>query len=484
MLLKHSGFYLVSEIIPVLLAFISISVYTRYLTTEEYALYSLVMTTIWLSTALLIDWLKMSLVRFWNMADISKKVLLGTIYSLSNLILLGVSLVFILLGYFIFEYLSVPISIIFAGMLLFITQSLFDLNMKIKTVLFQAKEYTFIGFFRAIISVSIGILLVINGFGTIGLIISLIVAYITLLLFTSGDTWKYFKSLRFDQPLAQRLLKYGVPVSLATMLQTIANTSDRFLIVWLDSLSASGIYSVANSMLGTSLSMLLYSLSVAAYPIVLKALEDNDPQEVKNKLNQYAAILFGFALPAVVGLIAIAPNLLSLLIGEKFLEGSLDVFPWLALSELFYGLQAFYFAMAFQISKKTMNLVWIMLASAGSNIILNILFIPEYGIIGAAVATVISSFLGGLLTYIYGRKLYKLPLPWNDIFKIIMSSLVMFISLYVLGDETGWGWLVLQVFLGALVYFICIMSFNVANVYDEFNKVIRPKVTTLFGRVR
>ena len=476
MLLKHTGLYLFAEIIPILLAFISISVYTRYLSTDEYAMYYLVMTAVWMVSAFLIYWLRMSVVRFWNMRSISKGQLIGTISSLSSLIILFVFFVFLLASYFLVNNLNIPFSLIITGLVLFAVQALFELNMKIKTLLFKAGEYTLINILRAVITVSIGVVLVINGFGAIGVLLSLIIAFTALLIFTSRETWEYIRFFSFDKKLTGALFKYGVPVSLATMLQTIGNSTDRYLLVWLDSLSSAGIYSVASSMLGTSLSMLLASLSVAFYPIVLNALENNDKQEVINSLNQYACIFIGFSIPAVIGLVMVAPNLLSLLIGEDFLSGTLQVFPWLALSELFYGLQAFYFAVSFQISKNTIGLVWIMLASTVINIILNIVLIPEYSIVGAAIATVISSFVGLLLTYFFGNRLYILPLPWKDILKILFASGVMLLSIYGIYDEKGWGWLLIQIGIGMVIYFICIMLLNVANIRKDFNKIILSKI--------
>jgi O-antigen/teichoic acid export membrane protein len=482
MLLKHSGFYLAAEAVPILLAIISISVYTRYLSTEEYALYSLVMTSVWLASAFLVDWLRMGLVRFWNMKEYSKEILVGSISSILNIIMLITLIVFSLTLYITSDYYQIPIAIMIAGFILFVTQTLFNLNMKIKNSLLKAKEYALINSFRAAISIIIGIVLVILGFGPISIIIALILAYIILLLFTSHDIWKYYAAGILDRPLTISLFRYGLPVAMATTLQVIGNTVDRFLLVAMDSLSAAGIYSVSANLIGSSLNMLLYSLSIAAYPIVLKALEENNKEELEQKLNQYASVFMGFALPSVAGLIIISPNLLYLLLGKDFLDGSLLIFPWLVIAELFFAIQVFYFAMAFQIKKKTVPLIWIMLIITVINIILNIILIPEYSIVGVAIATMISSLIGAILTYIYGSRLYKLPIPFLEIAQIIFATLIMIYAVNAFSGEKGWAWLVVQISTGAVVYLAIVLMLNISNIRNDAKEFLAPKINKLLKK--
>jgi len=482
MLLRHSGLYLAAEAVPILLAIISISVYTRYLSTEEYALYSLVMTSVWLASALLVDWLRMGLVRFWNMKEYSEKILVGSISSILNIIMLAALIIFSLSLYVASDYFQMPIAIIIAGFVLFFMQSLFNLNMKIKNSLLKAKEYALINSFRAAISITIGIILVILGFGPISIIIALLLAYAILLFFTSKDIWKYYTSMILDRSLAISLFSYGLPVAMATTLQVISNTVDRFLLVAMDSLSAAGIYSVAGNLIGSSLSMLLASLSVAAYPIVLKALEEGNKAKLEQKLRQYASVFMGFALPAVAGLIIVSPNLLYLLVGKEFLAGSLLVFPWIAIAELFFAMQAFYFAMAFQIKKNTIPLMWIMLCITVINIVLNIILIPEYSILGAAIATMVSSLVGAILTYIYGRKSYKLPIPFLEIAKIIFATLIMIYGISGLSGEKGWAWLVLQISTGAVIYLTLVLILNVSNIRNDVKEFLAPKIKQLLKK--
>ena len=64
-----------------------------------------------------------------------------------------------------------------------------------------------------------------------------------------------------------------------------------------------------------------------------------------------------------------------------------------------------------------------------SNVALNVLLIPYYGMIGAAVATVLSNSLYTLFVWRFAKKLnYFTVLPW--LFKIIIAALIMGISTF------------------------------------------------------
>jgi O-antigen/teichoic acid export membrane protein len=169
-------------------------------------------------------------------------------------------------------------------------------------------------------------------------------------------------------------------------------------------------------------------------------------------------------------------------VGAEFREGSLSVFPWLAVAELFFAIQAFYFAMAFQIKKNTVQLMWIMLFATIVNIIFNIILIPIYGILGAAIATIISSVSGAIISYYYGRKLYILPIPWVEILKISIATLIMIYGINGLMTEQGWGWLIIQILVGAVIYLSLILLLNVANIRNDVKEFLAPIVAKKFNK--
>jgi len=56
------------------------------------------------------------------------------------------------------------------------------------------------------------------------------------------------------------------------------------------------------------------------------------------------------------------------------------------------------------------------------NILLNIYLIPEYGAVGAAIATAIAALFGNALSIYFGLKIFPLPLKIN---KLVSSYLIL-----------------------------------------------------------
>ena len=72
------------------------------------------------------------------------------------------------------------------------------------------------------------------------------------------------------------------------------------------------------------------------------------------------------------------------------------------------------------------------ITSLGVNIVLNVIFVLQFGILGAAVATVISSLLNDFLHYIYLRRFITIRFPKREIIECVLASGLMSVILYIL----------------------------------------------------
>jgi len=83
---------------------------------------------------------------------------------------------------------------------------------------------------------------------------------------------------------------------------------------------------------------------------------------------------------------------------------------------------------------RTLDVMVIMLISGILNVSLNLLLLPSTNYFIAAVNTSISyAFLCFLLAF-WSRKYFSWPFPWGSFFRILMATIVMCISLYILGS--------------------------------------------------
>jgi O-antigen/teichoic acid export membrane protein len=75
--------------------------------------------------------------------------------------------------------------------------------------------------------------------------------------------------------------------------------------------------------------------------------------------------------------------------------------------------------------KKTKVLPFTTGSAALVNIVLNLIFIPTWGIMGAAYATAISSVFMAVVVYLVGRRLFD---PSYDLGKILLLLVVLFVT--------------------------------------------------------
>jgi O-antigen/teichoic acid export membrane protein len=130
------------------------------------------------------------------------------------------------------------------------------------------------------------------------------------------------------------------------------------------------------------------------------------------------------AIPSVVGLSLLSRPLLTILSTPEIAAQGYLITPFVAICALLYGI----YTIAIQeitLHKKTKYMGFIWLVAAGLNVLLNVIFIPIFGIIGAAVTTLIS--FGIATSYIvYHSNLFSIVnIESSFISKCCVSSLIL-----------------------------------------------------------
>ena len=101
-----------------------------------------------------------------------------------------------------------------------------------------------------------------------------------------------------------------------------------------------------------------------------------------------------------------------------------------------------------------------MLVPAGANIVLNLILIPQFGLLGAVIATVASYALSLLVLGFMGRRLIALPMPLKDLLKISLAALAMWPVIALLPDWGAWPELVLKAGIGGIVYGLMVFALD------------------------
>lgn len=283
-------------------------------------------------------------------------------------------------------------------------------------------------------------------------------------------------SVQWSRPLFRALLAFGLPYVPAGIASMMIQVIDRPILQALSGKAAVGIYQ-ANYRLGIFMMLIVSMYDFAWRPFFLSHASDPEAKPLFARIMTYFVLIMttiflflSFFLSEIVR----APILWGHpIIAAPYWVG-LSIVPVVLLAYLFLGVYNNLVA-GIYIEKKTAHLPAITIAGAAVNVIANYLLIPRFGIMGAAVATLMSYFVMAFVLYFVVRQFYRVPYEVSRIIKIAVAATIVF-GLYLLVQPSS-GVVLWKA--GLLVTFVVIMYVFRFFVPSELNAV-----AVLFSRGR
>jgi O-antigen/teichoic acid export membrane protein len=344
---------------------------------------------------------------------------------------------------------------------------------------FQMKQQMYlvslINISKALGPLALAILFLLSGYGLMHLIYSFIIVYSTLTFFSLLLVLKDLRPTFPDWSILAGYLSFGIPLVIATFSGTILNLGDRYVIGFFMSSTAVGIYAVAYT-IGNIISIFMAPINVAILSPASKAYESSRENELKNYFEYGIKYFLMLAIPAIFALTLLSDSFITALATEEFLNDNFMIVGFVSIAALFYGLFNIN-ATIFYVLKKVKTLTIILIGGAISNIILNILLVPKFGLVGAAFSTLLC-FMSIYITSLYiSRKHMKISIKPKILLKIILSALIM--SLFIIpSNPHGWIQLIPLSLLLGLLYFILLFltkAFEKKELLFIWNFVKNPR---------
>ncbi len=461
MLWRHSASYLLARGLPGLLSLAAISVYTRLLGAGEYGRYALVIAGVGLCNKLFFEWLRLSLLRFRpgfrDRLDVFEATIAAALLAMvgATAVLGGIAL---LAGSEL-----LPRSLLAAGIALLWIQTLFDLELERARSELLPKRYGLMAFARAALALALGVLFATQGLGALGLLLGLIAAMLIVLGKPLADRLRGLRLRAREWDLMVQFCRYGGPLAVTSALSFLIDSSDRFIIGWLLNDAAVGEYAVAYDLTSFSIGLLLTIVNLAAYPLVIRALQDHGAEHARGELAANLTALLAVGIPAAVGLAMLAKPIAKVLVGPAFQDAAVTLIPLIALAAVLRDLKAFHFDLAFQLGRNTVPQMSVTVVAIALNVGLNLWWIPVFGIVGAAYATIAAYAVALVLSAIAGLSVFRLPGLNGDGLKVTLAACGMALAVWQLNGFTGPAALAGQVLGGAVVYGLLVVLLDVAG---------------------
>ena len=229
-------------------------------------------------------------------------------------------------------------------------------------------------------------------------------AGIALVLTVSGERILVFPKIPDYQAIYREIL----PLAIIGFATTVYFKIDIVMLGYFsDDSSSAGYYSAAYKFL-EGIILLLAPISYICFRMLRQNWQDKTQFAVLLKLMM--GLMFVGALAAILLLRWVGPWVIEFAYGEAY-GVSVELLFWLSLS-LFFVMPNYILTQAAIADNKGASYAWITVVAAIGNIGMNLYFIPKYGAVGAAWATIVSeALMFGLLLAIFRKYLFARGMP-------------------------------------------------------------------------
>ena len=274
-------------------------------------------------------------------------------------------------------------------------------------------------------------------------------------MFVAAKLWRYLDFRRgIKKDLLGSMLKYCIPLIPTIILWWIINVSDQYIVTYYRDVATSGLYTAAYKI--PNLIAIFATIFINAWQ--LSAVDEYDSEGKAEFFTKVFKVYSGGLI--VVGALLITGSriITSIYLGPDYYE-AWHYEPILVIATIFSNLVNFY-ASIYMAEKKSVLSMLTAGTGAVTNIVLNLILIPDMGPYGAAIATAISFVLVFVIRVINTKKFVNIKI---DYVKFILSFLLIVASVCVMQFEIGgeWGSFGISLALSAVIIVL-----NIGSVID------------------
>lgn len=452
-----SSIYSIESIFEKSLYFFLIPVYTTFLSPEDFGIIGLMSITIGLITKAVTPPINSGLIRFYYSTEYSDKQR-KFIFN-SFLFLTAQCIIFSLILYSLKSTIAgsvlndgklVHIVEVYCAILFFQPVSSFFATLlrmaeKAKYLLFVSCVRLFVSMLfilYALIYMKLGVLALIYG-NLLGLIIVCILA---LPFFLKSAEFK------IDPGTLGPPLKYGYPLIIQGFALILIHSGDQYILKFFTSVAVVGVYSFNYKFADIMSFMLVLPFKKALQPAVLR--QEKDPEFLKSFVSRNCTYFYIIGMLLCLILSVFSREIVQLMARREEFWAGWIIIPVIAYANLLHGLGQF-FNNGLILMKKSYHISANILIAVIVNIGLNIALIPIWGIMGAAIATLISYIIWNVLRLYFSGKLYGLYFEIKRLGHItIIGSGLFILSIFAAGTES--------IFYNAIIKTLLILSYPMA----------------------
>ncbi|MDZ7289967.1 MAG: polysaccharide biosynthesis C-terminal domain-containing protein [candidate division KSB1 bacterium] len=416
---KHLSIFAIASALSKAVSFLLLPIYTRYLTPADYGILELLSVTMAILNVIVILGMSSAFFKVFTYdceSDSDQRLVVSTAF----FFLLADSLFFFTILYFF----AAPISTAMmrnSGYTHLFVLMLFTGFLGINNLIpfgilrsrLESVKYTVIQFIQFIVSVGLNIYFVVFlKQGIQGILWSGVLGNLLGFLLLLPVLLRYL-SFKVSFARLKQMLLFGVPMIPAGLGLWVMTVSDRYFLQYFSTTHELGLYALGYKF-ASIFEFLIITPFITVWPsLYLSTAKKSEAPQIFARLFTYFWSALAFLL--VLTTLLIKPVIHFITTPEFYAAHA--VVPILVMAIILYGANQ-QLDIGLVIKERTKYLMYNSLTAAAINLLLNYLLIPAYGMMGAAVATLVAYLANCILNFFFSQRFYPIRYEWSRVLQI------------------------------------------------------------------
>lgn len=285
----------------------------------------------------------------------------------------------------------------------------------------------------------------------------------------SSDIFEYFS---VDKTLAVDIVRFGIWIGISQVISFMLIYSDRFFISSMLSTKMVVYFIIPSEIVNRILYLIPGSFGLVLFPAFTEriTLDINKAYVLYKHSLKYMFVLM---LPLIFLLFFLSEKILELWVGVEFAYHSAFAFKVLLIGLIFSSISQIPLTIIQSLGRPDV-ITKFQLLQLPIYVLMCVLFIPEFGINGAAFAYLGRVLIETVLSFYYSRKIFKgfdsAILPFSQ--TIYLSGVLLLLDL-------GISYLYLNIFISAIIYLFISFAFwflSYRLIFDEEDRIFIARV--------
>ncbi len=437
--LRDSAIYALSAALSRGIAIVLIPIYTRFLLPSEYGTLDLLMIVATVANYLVVLEISQGLARVYADArtDADKRSCVSS------------AAWFVVASYVVFVVIAQALAPAIATALLDSRQQTIEIRFMVLAIAMngiyyllldllrwqiQPKRHALASIVSSMVSAGVGtVAVVVADLGVVGVLAGQIAGATVGIGLTIALGGARHWSRHFDLQRIGEMLRYSTPQVISSTAAFASLYIDRLFVKELLSLDDLGVYGVG-ARIASLVALLMAGFQSGYIPLVFQ--NHAAPETPAQMARAFRYFLVG-GMTIALFLSGYSRELLWLFATEQY-QGAWPIIPVLATAMMLANM--YIFVPGVFIAKRTGYVAAANVCAALLNAVCILVLLPRFGMIGAALSTLVSSLLLFLFYVAINARLYPIPFSWARILSAGALGIALAVGLVFLQQLSGWWW--------------------------------------------